>query len=256
MPKGKNPTKEVESSEATSPNSAKARNLKNEGIPLQKKGNQAKNWQISPEVGSNRDGAEKEEVGSKEKVIMESKEPSKIRIEPENKSPVDQNGQNENILNDDSKSLEDSATKNLILSWLNSQSPKYKPWAGLSDKGVNSRRIVCNWCSKDLAIDSLYGEKGHLKNPEHQKKQELWDIGNKKSQDLTFKGTQIKKVKLFEVDLCNLLVHLNLPFTNVEPLLLFLKNTLFQLRSNTLLLIATLLLLWLRRKFKTLVFSL
>ena len=79
-------------------------------------------------------------------------------------------------------------------------------------------------CEQDLAINSLYGAKRHLKTSEtHIRKQGEYD--NKKNQDnVILEDSREIKPKLFEYDLCNLIVKENLPFSHVEAVLNLMKK--------------------------------
>lgn len=67
----------------------------------------------------------------------------------------------------------------------------------------------------------LYGVTGHLRNPEHVKNQQKWDDEQKSS---NLPDLHLNKIKLFEIDLCSLLIQLNLPFSSVDPILEFIKK--------------------------------
>lgn len=121
------------------------------------------------------------------------------------------------------ESTTNSSKKNTTLNhlWLNPESSKYKPWAQVSKFG--SERVYCGWCHKDLLIDSLYGAHGHLKNDEHLKHQEKWNSDHENDETISI-VSDLQKTKLFEIDLCNMIIELNLPFVSVEPLLAFIKK--------------------------------
>jgi len=60
----------------------------------------------------------------------------------------------------------------------------------------------------------------------HKEKQGQWDIDHpKQAIEIVEKDiTESKRIKIFEMEICNLLIQLNLPFTDVEPILKFIKK--------------------------------
>jgi len=71
---------------------------------------------------------------------------------------------------DDRKRVEKDLSRRhlpkLPMTWMDRNSPHFKPWAQKSAKG--SEYVYDTFCQKDLLVSSLYGKKGHLKtNPKH-----------------------------------------------------------------------------------------
>ena len=83
-----------------------------------------------------------------------------------------------------------------------------------------------------MIIDSLYGKTGHIKINGHLEKEENYI---KKKEEEKSGADQIdtdpKILKLFEYDMCNLFINLNLLLMDVEPILKLLKKT-FKIISN------------------------
>jgi hypothetical protein len=109
-------------------------------------------------------------------------------------------------------------------SWLNEKSKSYKPWARPSVEG--EKYVFCIWCKKHILVSSVAGTKGHLQMLCHKSKQDQWDIDHpKQSIDVELTETaETKQTKLFDIEFCNLLITLNLPFIDVECILNFIKK--------------------------------
>ena len=71
-----------------------------------------------------------------------------------------------------------------------------------------------------MLIVSLYGETGHLKNKHHLEESISYNEKNKNQIDCIedLDDNKVKKLKLLEYDLCNLIIQINLPFTDIEPI--------------------------------------
>ena len=74
-------------------------------------------------------------------------------------------------------------------------------------------------------MGSLYGKTGHLQQQTHlDKEAEYLKTESKENGDMESLGDRAKKLKLFEYELCNLIVNLNLPLQDAESLLNFTKK--------------------------------
>jgi len=132
---------------------------------------------------------------------------------------------NENEIKEEKEPKEKKKKKRpAIEDWVNKSHKKYKPWAGLPVLHPDySLYVKCVWCDKEILIDSLYGTDGHLKSDAHKKKEAYYIKKSEKEKNIEIiSDSNAKKLTLFEFDLCNLLIQMNLPFSDVEPIYKFL----------------------------------
>ena len=111
-------------------------------------------------------------------------------------------------------------------SWFDLKNKKYRPWAERPTINKNSKvHIRCSWCKKEFLVGSLYGKTGHLQQQTNlDKEAEYLKTESKENGNMESLDDKAKKLKLFEYELCNLMVNLNLPLQDVEPLLNFTKK--------------------------------
>ena len=138
-----------------------------------------------------------------------------------------------NITKEEEKSNSDPKTKErkpVIFNWINKEHKKYKAWAALPELIKDyAKYIKCSWCNAEMLIQSLYGETGHLKTSTHiDKEKEHYQDKNKN--EIIEKNVELiddsscKKLKMLEYYFCNLLIQMNLPFSDVEPIYNFLNK--------------------------------
>ena len=75
-----------------------------------------------------------------------------------------------------------------------------------------------------FVVASLYGKTGHLKQQSHMDEEAKRTKDNKEDLIIEIAADGAKKLKIFEYELCNLLISLNLPLQDVEPILEFTKK--------------------------------
>jgi len=199
----------------------------------QKKQTTDKNIKNKDEIKTRIKGSSKATERSKSAARSKTKSPMQIEetkceksdeCSESNDSSVEEMSQQIHSMKIEDKIKESESTKTNTKNkakfnpeWTNPKSASFRPWAA---PATRNDQVFDKFCNKTYHIASLYGANGHLTKKTHMVKEEEYYASHPEHRPHGKNTLQqpLEKAKSFEYALCSLLIRLNLPFLDDEPI--------------------------------------